>query len=1627
MQDETQDELENEWYAEYGLEEYSESRFGDNRYILTPSDFTEFALVVPSRGTYRQFSFEGRSYLRQIYDTPASRRIVMAGRQVEKSQVISSGYVVSSYGELVPLKDVVLQQELISVAMPVGAKTSVGQVCWISRRYTKLCLRIRTRQGHEIEVATTHPMRLWGRWVEAKHLNPGDRLAVIRRGGKFGNKKVVRGRIELTAYMIADGSLGQPNISITKGPGSVQRELLRLLDEVGMTHRKEETHSSPAFHLHKGLLHEWLEEDGLLGCLSPQKFVPNWVFQLSKTDTARFINRLWACDGHVKKISESEYDIIYSSISLRLVRQVQALLWKFGIPSGYRSYIPDIYEGTDKVHHLIQVETQEGIRCFLTEIGALGKSEDVPLPDKEENNNRDTYPVEINKLLGQIVASHPNYSSKNTSKLSLHAAGLRRKLKYPPTKEKLRQYLEFFKKNPGFDADLVAHLEAHLETDLYWDEIVGIEDIGEQECIDFMVEEHHNFVANGFVTHNSTLLGNQILAYCALNTGFRALYVSPSHQQTKVFSRDRIKEPIDTSTVLRKMTTSRLLTNVLEKKFANRSQVTLRFAFLNADRCLGGDSRIQLADGSLVAIKDLVGLGPVDLIAADKHGYPVRAVGSNARSTGIRKTVRVHTSYPVSLECTLDHRILTNEGWVEAAHLKKGDFIASLHPYRLFDNQSMGEGHALELGEFGASQKCLPASIFKATLYEKAAFLQALFRGDGWRHTENGRAEYCTSFQKLAEDIGHLLWGLGIRSFLRRRYHPTHGVTDLFILDFSALDTACLEQLIGEYQAKKIKDNSSAALDVPFTSWIEVRNVEMVGEQEVFDLTVEGPENFQANGLIVHNCRGIPADYVCIDEFQDIVLDNVPVIEECASHSSYKLFTYSGTPKSLDNPLEFYYRRFSTQNEWVVPCRAHGTPNDPSSWYWNVLEEDNIGKSGLICSKCDNKINAADPSAMWASLNPNPNIEKPFEGFRIPQIMVPWIEWEDILDKQRKYSRPKFFNEVLGLSYDSGVRPLTVTDISDNCNPELSMSHYRRVAEQYSGDTPIFMGIDWGCHDDQTRILTASGFKYFKDLTDDDQVAQFDEDTREMSFVTPQVRTVRDWDGELLHFQSRSLDMMLTPTHRMLTKCQSATQWSVERAGETVKRGGQVYFRGSVRWSADEVETWTLPGLSSSADYPGSDARTFRMDDWLEFLGYFLSEGGFCMAPDATGVRRPTCLKMSQRETINPENTAKIRACMGRLGIDYQECPNEATGDVNWTICGKQFWAWVENSVGSSGSTKRIPREFMNLGPRQLRILFDAMMLGDGSEDLREGNFNGVYYSTSKELCEDFQELCIRLGLRATVSLHKPAEGSRKDRYRLSWSAGDDHVFKNPSENVEHVSYKGQVYCCKVPTGFIVTERNGSIAYQGNSGENTFTVMSLGGYLPWDPGKFTIFYIHRFEGPESEPRRQLDIIKELVKTFNVAYIGADYGGGHWPNDELLREYGFERVKKYQWVGNVKSKIKYETRLTIPRYLCHRTETMSDIFNAIKRKDVFRFPRWSEFQDPYALDMLNIFSEYNDRIRMNVYKHAPGMPDDSFHSIVFCFLVSFHYRRRPDVVAPTKESEREANQQDEDKEELDIDL
>ena len=222
----------------------------------------------------------------------------------------------------------------------------------------------------------------------------------------------------------------------------------------------------------------------------------------------------------------------------------------------------------------------------------------------------------------------------------------------------------------------------------------------------------------------------------------------------------------------------------------------------------------------------------------------------------------------------------------------------------------------------------------------------------------------------------------------------------------------------------------------------KVKSVVEDNNEMVFDLSLEDNHNFFANGILIHNC---------LDEVQNILVSNIPVIEECMSHEEDPLEIMSGTPLTLENPLEQYWQ-MSSQCEWLVPCHHHYPK------HWNFLDEKCIGKTGPICNKCGNPINPAE--GKWYAFSDT----KEIMGYRISQLMVPWMyrkqeKWKDLIWKYENYSQGQFYNEVLGISYDSATKPVTRMELMACCSEKYPFLY---EPSQWSHQMELFAGVDWG-------------------------------------------------------------------------------------------------------------------------------------------------------------------------------------------------------------------------------------------------------------------------------------------------------------------------------------------------------------------------------------------------------------------------------------------------------------------------------------------------------------------------------------------------------------------------------------
>jgi hypothetical protein len=229
--------------------------------------------------------------------------------------------------------------------------------------------------------------------------------------------------------------------------------------------------------------------------------------------------------------------------------------------------------------------------------------------------------------------------------------------------------------------------------------------------------------------------------------------------------------------------------------------------------------------------------------------------------------------------------------------------------------------------------------------------------------------------------------------------------------------------------------------------------------------------------------RGISSHLFCADEIQDQLQENLEVVSECLSHAAFPKWFFTGTPKSLDNTISGYWIK-STQTEWFVPCLRHGFADRPATWEWQMLGFKNIGKEGVICKKCGNRI---DP--MLGEWRHTGKRDAWWKGFRISQLMVPWIPWkptpgapDSILYKLENYEESSFYNEVLGLPHDLAEKPITQEDLRKCCDEAID-NEEANLERLMKNSVAIFAGIDWGTKTLKSYTVFTAGYfdgQYFR-------------------------------------------------------------------------------------------------------------------------------------------------------------------------------------------------------------------------------------------------------------------------------------------------------------------------------------------------------------------------------------------------------------------------------------------------------------------------------------------------------------------------------------------------------------------
>ncbi len=375
---------------------------------------------------------------------------------------------------------------------------------------TKPVFEVTLASGRRVKATVNHPFLTYDGWMPLGELSIGSRVGAVRHvPPPLEITPRDEDEVVLLAHLLGDGSF------VKRQPiryASIDEANLAAVGDAarrrfGITPKRDDyaaarvtTLRLPApLHLTHGRrnpIAAWLDEDGLFGLRSHEKFVPSWVFSLPKEQVGLFLRHIWATDGCVHLDEKRNVGrVYYASTSRRLVDDVARLLGRYNIFTRIKRTRKSGYRDGWQLH-VVGVENQ--LR-FLDEIGVHGargvtaRRVAEHIREVVPNTNLDTIPLDVWQDVKGALSDKGITHREFASAMGTQFCGSTM-WKHAPSRQRMAKVAKVL------DA---AEFDVLATNDVYWDAVTSIEPVGEQPVYDATVLGLHNFVAEGIPLHNS--------------------------------------------------------------------------------------------------------------------------------------------------------------------------------------------------------------------------------------------------------------------------------------------------------------------------------------------------------------------------------------------------------------------------------------------------------------------------------------------------------------------------------------------------------------------------------------------------------------------------------------------------------------------------------------------------------------------------------------------------------------------------------------------------------------------------------------------------------------------------------------------------------------------------------------------------------------------------------------------------------------------------------------------------------------------------------------------------------------------------------------------------------------------
>jgi replicative DNA helicase len=370
-------------------------------------------------------------------------------------------------------------------------------------------LGVQLASGRSIRVTGEHRLLTGKGWCRAHEIVTGERVALARRVPAPAQPlRWPEHWLVLLGHLIGDGSylVHQPLRYTTASEAN--SEAVRAAAEAfgsrvtrfaGRGQWHQLLISGNGNRWHPAGVGSWLKELGIFGQRSHEKRLPPAVFALADEQIALLLRHLWATDGSItmpRAGTRSGRRVYFSTCSPGLAQDVAALLLRLGIVARLRRVVGR--EGTRPVS-TVDVSGADFQRRFLETVGGFGPRASGAaalaqwLTEAQGNTNLDTLPLETFASARAAMRAQ-GISTRAMARMRGTSYGGTSHFQFAPSRALLADYAERLS---------VPQLQERASSDLFWDRVIGIVPLGEEEVFDLTVPGPASWLSDGVVSHNS--------------------------------------------------------------------------------------------------------------------------------------------------------------------------------------------------------------------------------------------------------------------------------------------------------------------------------------------------------------------------------------------------------------------------------------------------------------------------------------------------------------------------------------------------------------------------------------------------------------------------------------------------------------------------------------------------------------------------------------------------------------------------------------------------------------------------------------------------------------------------------------------------------------------------------------------------------------------------------------------------------------------------------------------------------------------------------------------------------------------------------------------------------------------